>query len=150
MLHARISAVWPNRALICHGLGEINAGVLESINARKYLRPNHTAKRLITRIATAIVDVQGSNRSDDAILIERNLRVAERSLIAVGTRGHVLRARLHPLDRASPGFLGSQRADRHLRVTRDLDAEAATDIGGFHANAINMNVQVRSKELNRE
>ena len=46
-----------------------------------------------------------------------------------------------------PAFLRSQGADRHLRIAGDLDAEAATDIGGLDANAVDVNLQMRGQKL---
>src|SRR5438876_9119125 len=65
-------------------------------------------------------------------------------------RGHVLGARFHPLYRVSSGFLRSHRTDCHLRVAGDLDAKAATDIRGLHANAINVNIKMRREKLRSE
>ena len=87
---------------------------------------------------------------DDAILVERDARIAESALVAVGARNHVLGAGFNPLDRASASFPRSQRAHRHLRIAGDLDAEAAADIEGLHADLVDVYVQVRRQELDRQ
>ena len=39
-----------------------------------------------------------------------------------------------------PAFFEAERAHRHLRIARDLDAEAAANIEGLHANAIDVDI----------
>src|SRR5207302_3176138 len=106
MLHARVTAVGANRAFVADRLGEINARVLEAIDAGKNLRPDDAAERLVARISAAIVYVARSDGSDDAIFIERHAGVAEGALVAVGAGSHVLRAALHPLHRLAAGLAG--------------------------------------------
>ena len=51
------AAVRANRTLVGDRLREIDTGILEPINARKNLRPNHAPKRLVARKGSAIVVV---------------------------------------------------------------------------------------------
>src|SRR5438094_9082191 len=150
VLHPGVSAVWTHRAFVGHSLAEVNARVLESIHPGKDLSPDHAAERFIARISAAIVDVPRDNRSNHAVSIQPNPGVAKSSFISMRARGHVLGARFHPLYRVSSGFLRSHRTDCHLRVAGDLDAKAATDIRGLHANAINVNIKMRREKLNGE
>ena len=57
MLHARIAAIGPYGALVADRLGEINARILEAIDAGKNLRPNDAAERLVARISAAIINM---------------------------------------------------------------------------------------------
>ena len=100
MLHARVAAVGPNGTLVGHRLAEVDANVLQAIRGGRHLRPDDAAQRLVARIGAAVVDVPRIDREDHAILVERDPRVAEGALVAVRARGHVLGARLGPLDRA--------------------------------------------------
>ena len=59
-------------------------------------------------------------------------------------------AGLHPFDGPAARLPRGQRAHRHLRVVRDLDAEAAADVEGLHADLVNVDAQVRRQELDRE
>ena len=57
MLHARVTAVGANGAFVADRLGEINARILEAIDAGKNLRPDDAAERLVARISAAIIDM---------------------------------------------------------------------------------------------
>src|SRR2546426_7974343 len=87
------------------------------------------------------------DRGNDAVFIKRHARIAERPLVAMSTGGHVLGARLHPFDRPSAGLLRGKRADRHLGIIGDLDAETASDISGLHTNAIDVDIQMCGEKL---
>src|SRR6266853_1406456 len=150
MLHARVSAIGADGTLVGDSLPEIDASVLETIHATENLRPDHATQGLIARIGTTIVDVSRVDGGDDAALVEGYARVAEGALIAVSARNHVLGAGLDPLDGSSTGLFRCQSADRHLRITRDLDAEATTNIERLHPDLIDMNIQMRGQELDRE
>ena len=150
VLHARIAAIGADRTLVGDRLREIDAGILETIDAGKHLRPDHAAQRLVARISAAIVDMPRVNRGDDAILVQRDAGVAKGPFVAVRARSHVLGARFHPLDGTPASLLRSQRADRHLRIARDLDAEAAADVGSLDPNAIDVDAEVRRQKLDGE
>jgi hypothetical protein len=62
----------------------------------------------------------------------------------------VLGAGFNPLDGPPAGLFRGQSTDRHLRVTSDLDAEAASDVEGLTADFIDVNIQMRGQELDRE
>ena len=147
VLHAGVAAIGADRTFVGDRLREIDARILEAINAGKHLRPDHAAQRLVARIGAAVVDVAGREGGDHAVLVEGDSSVAESSLIAVGARSDVLGARFHPLDRASAGFSRGQRAHRHLRIAGDLDAEAAADVGSLDADAVDVHVQMRGQKL---
>src|ERR1035437_1516459 len=150
VLHARVSAIGADGALVADGLYELDTSVLEAIRTAEHLGINHAAQGFVARISAAIINVPGSDRGDHPVLVEGDTRVAESALVSVRARGHVPGAGFRPFHRTSPGLLGSQRAHRHLRIVGDLNAEAAADIGGLHANAINMDREVGSKKLNRK
>ncbi len=150
MLHARVSAIRADGTLVGDRLREIDARVLEAIDARKNLRPDHAPERLVARKGSAVVVVLGIDGGNDAVLVESDARIAEGAFVAVGARNHVFGASLDPLNGTAAGFLGGQGADRHLRIAGDLDAEAAADVEGLDANAIDVDVQVRREKLNGE
>src|SRR6266478_8925807 len=150
MLHSRIAAIRANRTFVRYRLAEIDAGIPEAVHAGKYLSPDHAAQGLVTRISTAIIDVARIDCSDNTILIQRNPCVTECSLVAVRTRDIVLGASLDPLHRAATSFFRCKGANRHLRITGDLDAEAAADIKCLDANSVDGNSEMRRDELYRE
>jgi len=131
-------------------LAEIDAGIPEAVHAGKYLSPDHAAQGLVTRISTAIIDVARIDCSDNAVLIERHPCVTECSLVAVRTRDVVLGASFDPFDGAPTGFFRCKRANRHLRITGDLDAEAAADIKCLDANSVDRDAKMRRDELHCE
>src|SRR4029077_7299171 len=137
-------------AFVGNGLPEIDASILESINPTENLRPDHAAQGLIARVGAAVVDVARVDGGDDTVLVEGYARVAEGALVAVSARNHVLGAGFDPLDGPSAGLLQCQSADRHLRVTGDLDAETASDVESLNPDLIDMSVQMRGEELDRE
>src|SRR5436309_6390133 len=57
---------------------------------------------------------------------------------------------VNPFDWTAAGFLRGERADRHLWIAGDLDAETATDIGSFDADTIDVDVQMGGEKLNGE
>src|SRR6266404_5754552 len=150
VLHARITPIGANRTLVGDGLPEIDASVLEPIHATENLRPDHAAQRLIARVGTAVVDMARVDGGDDTLFVEGDARVSKSALVAVSARNHVLGAGFDPLDGPPTGLFRRQSADGHLRVTRNLDAEAASDIERLHTDLIDMNLQMRGQELNRE
>src|SRR5712692_1508540 len=147
MLHTGIATVRSDRAFISRGLGEINARVFEAIHAGENLRPDHATEWLVTGIGSAIVNVPRGNGGDHAILVEGYARIAERSLIAVGTGGHVLGTCFHPLDRPSASFLRSQRDYGHLRIICDFYAKAAADVGSLHTNSVDVYIEMGREKL---
>ena len=123
---------------------------LKPIRCRRDLRPDDAAQRLIARISAAVVDVPRVDGKNDAVLVERDAGVAEGALVAVRARGHVLGARLRPLDGRALSFARSQRADRHLRIVGDLDAEAAANVVCLHAHLVHAQVQRRRQQLDAD
>src|ERR1700733_1516222 len=150
MLHAGVSAIRADRTLIRDCLREVYACILEAINPWKDLRPDHVAQRFVPGIRAAVIDVSRDNRGNHAILIESGTSVEKSPLVTVGARSDVFRARLHPLDWTSPSFFRGQCAHRHLRIARNLDTEASTNIGGLYAYAIDVNAEVGRKKLDRK
>ena len=120
----------------------------QPIRRGRYLRPDDAAQRLVTRVSAAIVDMPGIDREDNAVFVECHARVAKRAFVAVRARGHMLGARLRPLDGRAVSFARGQRADRHLRVVGDLDAEAAADIVRLHAHLVHPQVECGRQQLN--
>src|ERR1035441_4682580 len=139
VLHARVSAIGADRTLVGDRLTEIDASILETIYPTENLRPDHAAQGFVPRVSAAVVDVARVDGGDDAVFIEGHARVAEGALVAVGARNHVLRAGFDPFDGTPSGLFRRQCADRHLRVTRDLDAEAASDVESLTPDFIDMN-----------
>src|ERR1700751_1739205 len=150
MLHARIATIGAYGTFIRDRLAEIDAGILETVNTREYLGPDHASEWLVAGIGAAIVDVAGRDRGDHAVLVECDPRVAGSALVAVGARGHWLGTRLDPLNRTAAPFSGGEGAYRHLRLAGDLEAKPAADIEGLDANAVDVNVEVRSQKLDSE
>src|SRR5713226_2601084 len=150
MLLSLIAAIRANWTFIRYRLAEIDAGIPEAVDAGKNLRPDHAAQGLITWISTTIIDMARINCGDDSILIQRHARVTERPFVAVRTRDVVLGTSLDPLHRAATGFFRCKRANRHLRITGDLDPEAAADIKCLDANPVDWNSEMRRDELYRE
>src|SRR5262249_33662437 len=144
MLHARVSTVRANRAFIGHSLRKLDACILEAVNSRKHLRPDHASQRFIARICATIIDVARRNRSNNTFLVEGYTGIAECPFISMCARSHVLRPCLHPFYWTPPRLLRRQRTHGHLWVARNLDAEASTDIERLHTNAVNVNSEVRS------
>src|SRR6266436_1427273 len=142
MLHAGIATVRADGALVGDRLGEVDPGILEAIDSGHNLRPDDTPQRLIARISAAIIDMARRDGGDVAIFVQRYPGIAERPVIAVRARSHVLGARFHPLDGTSASLFRSQRADRHLRIAGDLDSETAANVGGLDPYAVNVYVQV--------
>ena len=105
MLHARISAVGSNRTFVSDRLHEIDARVLEAVDAGKYLRPDDAAEGLVTGISAAVVYVARGDSRDHAVFGEGDASVAEGALIAVRAGGHVLGACFHPFNGPSTSFL---------------------------------------------
>ena len=62
----------------------------------------------------------------------------------------MLGTRLRPLDRRTVGFSRRQRADRHLRIVRDLDAEATADIVRLHAYLVHAQMESGRQQLNAD
>src|SRR5579863_7237305 len=133
MLHTRISAVRADRTFVRHGLREVDAGVLEAIDTRENLRPDHATQRFVSRIRAAVVDMPRLYCRDDAVRIECDERVTKSPLVAMSARRHVLGTCFHPLYRTTTRFLGCQRADRHLRIAGDLDSKTSPDVESFNA-----------------
>ena len=150
MLHARIAAVRADGTLVRDHLGEIDAQVFQAVGRGRHLRPDHAAQRLVARISAAIVNVPGIDGENNAVFVERHARVAERPLVAMRARYHVLGARLRPLDGRAVGLARSQRAYRHLRIVRDLDAKAAADVVGLHPHLVHAQMQRGSEQLNAD
>ena len=94
VLHARIAAIGADGTLVGDDLREVDAQIFQAIGCRRDLRPDDAAQRLIARISAAVVDVPRVDGKDDAVLVERDARVAEGALVAVRAGGHVLGARL--------------------------------------------------------
>ena len=136
VLHPRIAAIRANRTLVRYRLAEIDARIPEAVDAGKNLRPDHAAQWLIARIGTAIINVAGVDCHDDSVFVQSDTRVAECPLVAVCARDVVLGARLDPLHRAAARFFRRQRANRHLRVTGDLDPKAAADVESLNPNPV--------------
>src|SRR6266481_1628434 len=150
VLHARVSAIGAYGTFVGDRLPEIDASVLETIYTTENLRPDHAAQRLIARVGTAVVDMARVDGGDDTLFVEGDARVSKSALVAVSARNHVLGAGFDPLDGPPTGLFRRQSADGHLRVTRNLDAEAASDVESLNPDLIDMNVQVRGQELDRE
>src|SRR5208282_3061449 len=148
VLHARVSAIGTDRTFIRDRLGEIDACILEAIDSGKHLRPDHTTQRLVARICAAVINMSRYEPGDNTVFIKRNSGVAESPFVAVSARSNVFRARLHPLDRPSSGFLRSQRTHCHLGVVRDLNSETAADVECFDAYAVDVDAEVRRNKLN--
>src|SRR6266436_2706422 len=142
MLHSRIAAIRANRTFVRYRLAEIDAGIPEAVHAGKHLRPDHAAQRLISWIGTAIIDVARVDCGDNTILIQRHPCVTECSLVAVRTRDVVLGASFDPFDRAPTGLSPCERANRHLRITGDLDPEAAADIKCLDENSVDRDAKM--------
>ena len=150
MLHARIAAIGTDGTLVGDDLREVDAQVLQPIGRGRHLRPDDAAQRLVARISAAIVDVPGVDGENHAVFVERHARVAKRALVAVRARGHVLGARLRPLDGRAVGFARRQRADRHLRIVRDLDPKAAANVVRLHPHLVHAQMQRGRQQLNAD
>src|SRR4051812_31556509 len=136
VLHARISTIGTDGTLIRDDLSEIDARILEPVDARKDLRPDHATERLIARVSAAVVKVSRLNAGDHAIRVQGDTRIEERTLVPVRARLHVLGTSLCPLDGLTAGFGGGESAQRHLGIIRDLDAKATADIERLAADVI--------------
>src|SRR5579863_7897650 len=84
VLHPRIPAIGADRTLIRNCLYKVDTRILEAIHAREHLRPDYATERLVPRISAAVINVSRRQPGDDAILIERNSRVAKGAFVAVG------------------------------------------------------------------
>src|SRR5215467_10240356 len=150
MLHAGVSAIGANRALVGENLRKLDAGVAESVGAAEDLRKDDATERLVARIGAAIIDVARGYRGDHAIFVESYFGVKESTLVAMRARNHMLRTGFDPLDRTASGFLGGEHTDSHLRISRDLDAKAAADIECLHANLVDVHTEMSGEKLDRK
>ncbi len=132
----RVAAVRTHRTLVGHHLIHVDAHVLDAIRPGQHLCPDDAAQRLVPRIRSAIIDVPRIDGGDHSILIQRHTRIEKGALVAVRARLHVLGARLRPLHRAAAGLPRRQSAHRHIRIVRDLDSKAATDVKTLHQDLI--------------
>src|SRR5690349_21407515 len=99
LLHARIPAIRPNRALIRHHLVHVDANVLDAIRSRQHLRPDNTAERLISWISAAIIHMTRVDRCDHSVFVQSYARVEKRALVSVSASLHVFGPRFRPFDR---------------------------------------------------
>src|ERR1700723_3381163 len=150
MLHARVAAIRANRTLIRHNLRKIEARILETIRTGKNLRPNNATKRFVARKCPTIVDMTRLDRRNYAVFIERYARIKKRPLVAMRASQQMLGARLSPFHGAPAKFPRGQRAQRHIRIIRNLDAKSAADINTLQVNLIDPDSQRRRKKLRGE
>src|SRR5882762_2955029 len=68
----------------------------------------------------------------------------------MSTRLHVFSAGLGPFHRPIARFPRSQRTHSHVRVIRNLDPEAASNVETLHEDLIDSNAQRWRKELRRK
>src|SRR6267378_5247782 len=150
MLHARIAPIGANWAFVGDGLGEVNACILEAVDTGEDLGPDDASQWFVAWIGSAVVNVARRDRGDHTFVVQRDARVTKSAFVAVSARSHVLGAGFNPLDRTPPGLLRSQRTYSHLRITGDLDAEAAADIEGLDANPVDLHLEMCRQELDGE
>ena len=149
MLHTRVAAIRSHWTFVCDRLHEINARVLEAINSRKDLRPNHAAQWLITRVCPTVINVAGRQRGDDAVVVEGDSCVTECPPSLPWALEVMCSERVSThLIGLPPVFFEAQRANRHLRIAGDLDAKTAANIGGLYADPVDVNAQVGGQKLN--
>src|SRR5260370_10133024 len=143
MLHARIAPIGADRAFVGDCLGKVNACILEAVDTWENLGPDDASQWFIAGIGSAVVDVARRDCADHTFVVQCDARVTKSAFVAVSAGSHVLGARFNPLDRTPPGLLRSQRTYSHLRITGDLDAEAAPDVEGLHAHPVDGNLKMR-------
>src|SRR5262249_44325926 len=98
-----------------------------AIQARRDLRPDDAAERLVAREGAAVVERLDLEAEHRAVVHDRDLDVVEPALVAVRVGGVLVRSPLGPLDRAAE-LPREQAAGGQIVVRRELVAEAAADV----------------------
>ena len=142
LLHARVAAVRRGRRLVRARLREVDAHVAPAVAARRHLRPDDAAERLVAREGACVVERLDLEAEHRAVGLHRHLDVEERSLVPVGVRGVLVGAPLRPLDGAVE--LPRQQAEGdEVRVERDLVAEPTADVLRDDAELVGADAQRR-------
>ena len=142
LLHARVAAVRSRRRLVRAGLREVHAHVAPAVAARRHLRPDDAAERLVAREGAGVVERLDLEAEHRAVGLHRHLDVEERALVAVRVRRVLVRAPLRPLH--GPVELPRQQAEGdEVRVQRDLVAEPAADVLRDDAELVGADAQRR-------
>ena len=140
VLHPRVAAVRRHRRLVRADLREVDADVAPAVAARRDLRPDDAAERLVAREGAAVVDRAHREAEHRPVRLHRHLDVEERALVAVRVRRVLVGPPLRPLH--GPVQLAREQAARDvLRVQRDLVAEAAADVLGDEAQLVDADAQ---------
>src|SRR5439155_13390999 len=98
-----------------------------AVAARRHLRPDDAAERLVARESTAVVDRAYLHPEQYAVLRHRHLDAEERPLVAVRVRHVLVGSPLRPLHGAVQ-LAREQAASDVLRMQADLVAERAADV----------------------
>src|SRR5215467_3321478 len=98
LLHPRVSAVGPHRALVRHDLGEIDAHVPDPVYTWKHLCPDNATQRLVTRVRAAVVYMARIDGGDHTLFIQSHAGVVEGPLVTMGAGLHMFGAGFGPLD----------------------------------------------------
>ena len=127
MLHPRVATVRRHRRLVGADLREVDANVAPAVAARRDLRPDDAAERLVARERPAVVDRADGEAEHRPVRLHGDGDVEERALVPMCVRRVLIGPPLRPLHRPVE-LAGKEAARGVLRMERDLVAEAAADV----------------------
>ena len=142
VLHPRVPAVRRHRRLVGADLREVDLDVPPAVQARRHLRPDDAAERLVARERPAVVEGAHLEAGHRAVGLHRDLDVQKRALVPVRVRHVLVRAPLGPLDGATE-LPREQAQDDELRMEADLVAEASPDVLRNEAELVDPGAQGR-------
>ena len=142
VLHPRVAAVRAARRLVRADLREVDPDVPPAVDARRDLRPDDAAERLVAGPRTAVVEHPCAEAEHRPVRLDRHLDVEEHALVAVRVRRVLVGAPLGPLHGALQ--LPREQAERdQLDVRADLVAEPAADVLRDEAELVDPDPQGR-------